>query len=229
MFLELHVGNLPEQMTDESELTRFLNDAALKRGLNIQPGNPVISSRINSTGRFAFSLFRSKEEATKALELSGTQCFGNTLRVDRPRGYKELYGGGPQKPAAAPAPNAQQVDDSQVLSQLFANVPIPIIPGLSRADLKARLEASIAQYGDATSLVQLSNMQGATVDDVEVEAKKHGNVSGVKPSPTVDGAFLVKMASIADAEKLVQLKRAYRGSRVEAVFRPLSEWTALQG
>jgi hypothetical protein len=228
VLMELHVGGLPDQIRDEQEFTRFLNEIAIQKRINIEPGNPIISTRINHVGHFAFAMFRNKEEAQRGLELNGAICFGNALRVDRPRGYKEKMGitggGGSHSSNAA----ATQADENQLISTVLATVPIPSIPGFTKEELRNRLEASIGRYGDPTSLVQLSNLGNATYEDVDKEVRKYGNVVGVKPAPDQPGAYLVKMGSIQEAEKLVQIKRAFQKQVVQAFFRPLVEWTSLQ-
>lgn len=215
--MELHVGSLPEQMREEADLVRFLNDAIQQRRLNLEPGNPVVQARINHVGHFAFVLFRSKEEATNALQLSGLPCMGNTLKMDRPKGYAQKSSGANNTP----------VDESQIIANAFLNCPpIPSIPGMSREDLKHRLEESIAQYGTPTSVVQLSNLEQATHEEVDSEVRKYGQVTAVKPSASEPGTFLVKMASIQEAEKLVEMRRRFMDRVVRATFRPLAEWTS---
>ena len=218
-------------MRDEGELVRFLGDAILQRNLNIEPGNPIMSARINHVGHFAFIMLRSKEEATRAMELAGLQCFGNTLRVDRPRGYAARAGGAPGGGGGGAGGHGgggyQQMDETQMIQAAFAAVPNINIPAMSRDELKRRLEASIAKYGESTSVVLLENLNNATVEEVESEVRKYGNVSGVRQSPDKPGVFIVKMASIQDAEKLIQIKRTFNRIAVKATFRPLAEWTAL--
>ena len=213
VFLELHVGSLPDQIREESDLIRFLGDALQQRNLTLGPGNPVVSARINHAGHFAFVMFRSKDEATKALELAGTPCYGNSLRVDRPKGFSKQGTG------------QSHVDEAQmVATALAASPPVPILPGVSREELKRRLEESINKYGTPTSVVQLSNLTKATTEDVEQEAKKFGMVVAVRAKADEPGSFLVKMSNINEAEKLVQIKRIFATSVVKAQFRPLAEW-----
>lgn len=50
-------------------------------GLNLQPGNPVTSCRLNS--KFAFCVMRNPEEAAKALNLNGIPYLGNVLKMVR--------------------------------------------------------------------------------------------------------------------------------------------------
>jgi len=210
---ELYVAGLPDQLLqDEDALLRFLNDAAIKRSFNIESGNPVVSVRINP-GRHAFAVFRSKEEATKCLELNGIESFGSTLKVDRPKGFVKQ----------GPVP---QMDENQMIAAVLASTPLPNMTGMTKEELKNKLEESIGRLGESTSLVELSNLEGAGQAEVEMEAKKHGSVVGVRASVEKPGAFLVKMSNIQEAESLVQLKRAYEGRRVQACFRPLVEWTS---
>lgn len=48
-------------------------------GLNLQPGNPVTSCRLNS--KFAFCVMRNPDEAAKALNLNGIPYLGNVLKM----------------------------------------------------------------------------------------------------------------------------------------------------
>lgn len=48
-------------------------------GLNVAPGNPVTSCRLNS--KFAFCVMRTPEEAAKALNLNGIPYLGNVLKL----------------------------------------------------------------------------------------------------------------------------------------------------
>lgn len=208
-------------MKEEKALVDFLNNAIIQRHLNIEPGGPVQSARINHQGHFAFVLLRSREEATNAIQLAGIPCFGNTLRVDRPKGFHQKFGGGPG--------HGGQMDESQLLASALLNCPaIPNIPGLNREELKSRLEQSIGQYGSPSSLVLLSNLDGATQEEVELEVKRYGNVLGIRPKPEEQGVFYIKMSSIQEAEKLVQIRRRFADRVVQAMFRPLTEWTSVQ-
>lgn len=219
IFYELHVGGLPEIVQDEHAFTQLLNDEALKRGLNLEPGNPITSTRINSAGRFAFAMFRSKEEATRGLELSGTLCHGSLLRVERPRGFKALAAGGGNS-------STPPMDEAQLVTTVLNSTPVPSLPGMTREQLKVALEQHLNWLGDSTSLVEL-NVPGASIHEVDVEARRFGTVMGTREKNQEVGRFLVKMQTIAEAEKLVQLRRAFQGQRVEARFRPLAEWEAL--
>ncbi|CAM9951085.1 unnamed protein product [Ascophyllum nodosum] len=95
--IELFVGNIPVGTTQQG-LIDFLNAAMLKArasftplppffrvGLNMTPGNPVTSCRLNS--KFAFCVMRTPEEAAKALNLNGIPYLGNMLKLQRPSSY----------------------------------------------------------------------------------------------------------------------------------------------
>eukprot|EP00752_Nemacystus_decipiens_P009180 g8201.t1 len=82
--VEIFVGNIPVGTTQQG-LVDFLNAAMLKVGLNLQPGNPVTSCRLNS--KFAFCVMRNPEEAAKALNLNGIPYLGNVLKMQRPSSY----------------------------------------------------------------------------------------------------------------------------------------------
>ncbi|CAM9503767.1 unnamed protein product [Pylaiella littoralis] len=82
--VEIFVGNIPVGTTQQG-LVDFLNAAMLKVGLNLQPGNPVTSCRLNS--KFAFCVMRNPDEAAKALNLNGIPYLGNVLKMQRPSSY----------------------------------------------------------------------------------------------------------------------------------------------
>eukprot|EP01065_Artemidia_motanka_P027728 TRINITY_DN32928_c0_g1_i1.p1 TRINITY_DN32928_c0_g1~~TRINITY_DN32928_c0_g1_i1.p1 ORF type:complete len:531 (+),score=162.99 TRINITY_DN32928_c0_g1_i1:58-1593(+) len=85
---ELYIGNLPTDPVPEDELRRFLNSAMEQAGLNTQPGDSIIACRVS--GRFAFAEFRSVEECTTGLSLSGIQINGRGAPVSfsRPKRHE---------------------------------------------------------------------------------------------------------------------------------------------
>lgn len=227
IFYELHIGGISESVHDEEAFARFLNDTCLLKQLNLEPGGPVQSTRINSAGRFAFALFRSKEEATKGLELNGTEYNGCQLRVERPRGFQQIASGNGNGGTASAANAVPVMDEAQLIAAVLASTPAPSLSGFTREQLRVALENNLAAMGDSSSLVELGNFlgdeHGDVLRDVEQEARRYGQVLGIRPA-LERGAFLVKMASLQDAEKLVQLKRQYNNRRVTARFRALGEW-----
>lgn len=87
----LYVGNIPFGIPDKDLLEFFNGEIALK-GLNIQPGEPIISSQINVEKNFAFLEFRSLEECTKCLILDGILFRGQSLKLRRPKDYMPISG-----------------------------------------------------------------------------------------------------------------------------------------
>lgn len=84
---ELYIGNLPAGgLVNETVLKEFLGQAVLQASLNVQPGNPIMQTRIN--GCYAFVEFRSVQECTNALSLRGIVLYNNELTVDRPMAYR---------------------------------------------------------------------------------------------------------------------------------------------
>lgn len=59
----------------------------LRMGLNTQPGNPIINAWISADGQYAFVEFRSVEECTNGMMLSGAPILGQPIRMARPKGY----------------------------------------------------------------------------------------------------------------------------------------------
>ena len=83
------------------------------------------------------------------------------------------------------------------------------------------------RIGESTSIVELSNVVGASLQDIENEVKRYGTAVGIKPHPNESDTFLVKMQNYQEAEKLVQMKRSFQNHRVIARFRPVTEWNSL--
>ena len=214
--LEVHVSGFPETLQDEEQLTTILNEIAVAKGLNIEPGNPIVSTRINAAGRFAFATFRTKEEAQRGLELNGSLCLGNILKVDKP---KFSLGLGKQGLSI-------EKDERQIVAAVLAASP-SLPHGMNREELRIRLESSLQRIGESTSIVELSNVVGASLQDIENEVKRYGTAVGIKPHPNESDTFLVKMQNYQEAEKLVQMKRSFQNHRVIARFRPVTEWNSL--
>ncbi|KAL3317622.1 U2 small nuclear RNA auxiliary factor 2 [Cichlidogyrus casuarinus] len=88
----LYVGNIPTAVT-EGQLLHFFNNSIISRGLSLHPGPQIAQTvQVNREKNFAFVEFRSVAETTLALLLDGTSCFGNTLKLKRPRDYVPIPG-----------------------------------------------------------------------------------------------------------------------------------------
>lgn len=223
VFLELHIGGLPDSITDEVAFAGFLNENLLSKGLTSgEPGNPILATRITTVGHYAFAQFRSKEECTLGLKLNGTLCMGNQLRVERPKGYQGAVGGvilpgGGQSAVAA-------LDEHQLITAATMAVPLP--KTLPKADLKRMLEVELKNLGQSTDVVEVRNVYDGTLDDVKMEAKRYGNLSDVRPTndPSV---YLIRMSNIYEAEQFVQAKRVFKDRPVTLRFASFGEWEAV--
>jgi len=90
----LYVGNAPFGITEEL-MSDFFNAKMQEINITTQPGNPVVSVKINTEKNFCFVEFRSIEETANALAFDGIVVEGNTLRIRRPHDYnpQEVPGG----------------------------------------------------------------------------------------------------------------------------------------
>lgn len=86
---ELYVGNLSPGVVTESVLRELFNGALAH--LVVDPINnpPVISSRVDATGRFGFVELQTEELAAAALSLDKIEVLGKCLNVGRPKGYMD--------------------------------------------------------------------------------------------------------------------------------------------
>jgi hypothetical protein len=83
---ELFVGNMPPGASSEP-LAEFINQALLETKMNTSPGNPVTTCRHNPGSKFAFLVFRSVEETTNALNLTGIPFMTTALKIERPGNF----------------------------------------------------------------------------------------------------------------------------------------------
>ncbi|KAJ1987735.1 hypothetical protein H4R33_002738 [Dimargaris cristalligena] len=97
----LYIGNLPPG-TSETSITEFFNSLMVQVGV-IQPHQSVVTHvYMNIEKGYAFTEFRSPEEADLAITFDGTVFQGQPLRVKRPKDYVDAYGGAPTAGPAAP-------------------------------------------------------------------------------------------------------------------------------
>jgi len=225
VFYELHVGGVPSTIESEEAFKGFLNEMVHKRGLNLGEGDPIINVRINPSGHFAFVMFRSKEEATLGLGLAGVQCLGSTLKVERPRGFTMA---GPRS-----------MDDSQLLAAAIMAAPVPQVKGLTREELKRKLEEDRRELGDPSVCVELLDMVTLNMlkepreaeeirADVEEQCASVGDVVKVWLPVKEGQGVLVRMASIQLAEKVFDLLagKTFDSRKIRCRFRPAAECDA---
>jgi hypothetical protein len=222
VYYELHVGGVPNTIESEAAFMGFLNEMVHKRGLNVGAGDPIVAVRINPSGHFAFVQFRTKEEATLGLGLSGVQCLGSVLRCERPKGYNKA---GPR-----------QRDDTQLLAAAILAAPVPQVHGLTREELKRQLEEDRRELGDPSVCVELQDMitlemvqdaaEAADIaEDVSEQCAQHGTVVKVWMPVKPGQGVLVRMASIAEAQKVfgALTGKTFDGRKIRCRFRPATE------
>jgi len=72
----------------EQHIATFFNDACIKSGIAIMPGDPIIASWIAPEGKYGFIEFRSLDEASAGLALNGITFQGLPMTVKRPNDYE---------------------------------------------------------------------------------------------------------------------------------------------
>ncbi|KAK8795466.1 hypothetical protein WA158_000123 [Blastocystis sp. Blastoise] len=82
---DLYIGGIPEG-TNSEDLLHFFNKVIKLAHLNIIPGDPCLTCRINT--KFAFINCRSEEEVNKALNLDQIPYMGHKLKIGRPSTYE---------------------------------------------------------------------------------------------------------------------------------------------
>jgi len=102
----LYMGGLPQTVPQsQQQIKDFVNREMRARNLCTGPGDPVTDVTVNGV-KFAFVEFRSVEETTAALSLTGTLLEGAAVRFNRPSDYNgpssksappHSYGGGNQQ------------------------------------------------------------------------------------------------------------------------------------
>jgi len=132
----IHVGNLPLSIgLTAPKLAEFVSAAMAAVNLTVRPGNCVIDSFLSGEGKFGFVEFRTVQEATQALTLTGVEFHGRTLRFERTSDYSLL---GPE------------------LIQGMLGTGVLGIPGDTGVAIPAQLEGQ--HLAEATLVVKLSNM-----------------------------------------------------------------------
>jgi len=111
---EVYIGNLPVGTTGP-QLTTFLNQQLVARGLTVEGGGPapvggmaakagpVIGCRVNAGAQFGFAEFRCIEETVLALGVGELSLGALQLRFGRPRAFVSLYGDDTPQAASASA------------------------------------------------------------------------------------------------------------------------------
>ncbi|EKX72563.1 conserved hypothetical protein [Theileria equi strain WA] len=112
-YREIYVGNIPP-VSDVSTLLDFLNEALIAINGTSMPGNPCLKGWISSDSHYAFIELRTMEEASNCMQLTGLNCMGYNIRVNRPKTYT------PEMLALAPSPTVPTLDPSLLAMGLKA-------------------------------------------------------------------------------------------------------------
>ena len=232
VLFELHVGGIPDTIQSDEAFAEFLNDVCVRKNINKQPGNPIMSVRINPNGHFAFVTFRTKEEATAGLALHGERCLGSSLRVERPRGYQTRMA--QMVPGLVPGAVNPAEEPQLIAASLAAAPSLKPIKGVSRDDLKRMLEDDKSKFGVPSLVLELQNLKfpethpdAYTVKKaVETELAKYGTVVEVRASLRETDGIMVRMASLADSGRALDAlaKRAMDGVAVAPRFVSEDKW-----
>ena len=169
----------------------------MNANLTTSQGNPIVQCNVTNKN-FAFITFRSVEEATNAMNMTGIPFMGKELSLGRPRGYV-----GPQNESFATWKTLLQTNFDVEKAKLFANsikslkmqhhtfVDMTQVPDGVKIGLLA---------GEPSKAIEISNLKD--VQDIkaglEEECSRFGNVSSIDVNGTT-GIARVEFASLFDA------------------------------
>ena len=192
----LYVGNCPMGI-QSGTLSSFFSEAMMNANLTTSQGNPIVQCNVTNKN-FAFITFRSVEEATNAMNMTGIPFMGKELSLGRPRGYV-----GPQNESFATWKTLLQTNFDVEKAKLFANsikslkmqhhtfVDMTQVPDGVKIGLLA---------GEPSKAIEISNLKD--VQDIkaglEEECSRFGNVSSIDVNGTT-GVVRVEFASLFDA------------------------------
>lgn len=175
-----------------AQVVEFFNMACRTAGIAIMPGEPVVDSWISPEAKYGFIEFRSIDECTAAMALTGISLQGRQLVIKRPNDYED-----------APA----HIPTGVALVQAAANTTSAgALPGMMGG--AAEPAATAAPTSTASTVLVLTNM--CTVEelkndedfedimiDTKEECEKFGTVVSVKiPRPASDGAAVPGLGKV---------------------------------
>ncbi|GLD96483.1 hypothetical protein PINS_up021132 [Pythium insidiosum] len=159
---ELYVGNLPPSINGP-QLQQFLGTIIQEVGLNIQPGNPIITTWISTDGHFAFCEMRSIEECNLALLLNQLPLLGQPLKFGRPKSFT-----GPPQPLPTVSARTQTALANMGCvpnPAWFASAPMPTtttatmsVPGMPSAIVAPFSAVSGNDDGTSSNKLIMSNI-----------------------------------------------------------------------
>uniref|UniRef100_A0A383VCI1 RRM domain-containing protein n=1 Tax=Tetradesmus obliquus TaxID=3088 RepID=A0A383VCI1_TETOB len=200
---EIYIGNLAIGTVTIEMLTELFNAALAGMVPDPVTNPPVLTVKMDNTGRFAFVEFRTEELATTAMTLDKTELCGRQMNIGRPKGYV------PGTSAATGAANDTMAAAQQVAAALMGGVTAVVL-------LEGLLDAAAIRSSDERQ--EVSEM-------VYEESVRCGKVLGIAvPVPGEDVAegepcrVYVKFAASAEAAKCKQMMdgRLFDDNKVKA-------------
>jgi hypothetical protein len=150
--------------------------------------------------------------------------------VERPKGFNPSGNVG--------AGGAKLLDDTQLLAQAIMAAPVPQVKGLTREELKRRLEQDRAEFGDPSTCVELLDMVSLDLisdpqealditRDIEDQCRElaSGGVGELNKIwlPVKEGqGVLVRMTTMAAAQRVFDglLGKTFEGKKIRCKFVP---------
>lgn len=193
----LNIGAVSDQMMRE-----LFNGALSHLVPDPVTNPPVVSVRLDASGRFGFVELRTEELATASMALDKVDLCGRHINVGRPKGYVEPPGG-----AVTP-----KLGLAQLFAAQLSNQPTTVL--LLENMLPAR-----------SLLVEQERNELA--EDVEEESKQYGTVLGVcvpTPPATVGslegGRCYIRFSSPQESARAKEVfhGRTFDGNSIKASF-----------
>jgi len=215
----LYVGNLPPGMIDH-QLKAFFSAAAAGAGIAMQPGDSVVSCWIAADGKYGFIEFRSEEETTRGLSLSGLELNNRELVIKRPNDWTGETTAA-QKSAGSVHTGGTGMDLFLAIAGL-KSAPSPLLL-LKNMVTVAELKDD-GEYTEILSETKEECEKFGTVVDIKIPrpSKEGGRVKGV-------GNVYVLFDSKESSSKArgVLHGRVFDGKTVEGEFLDEAEFTKL--
>lgn len=218
LYREVFVGNCNEHMTDQG-MQDFLGGLLYKMGMsNSGQENPVMC--VKNSGKFAFVVCRTVEEAANLLNMTRVPFQGISLKFERPA----KFDGGMAGVSHYQWEDCQRMWNSGELKLLTAGNPTKILRICGQAALADLLQSST--YVDMVEDTRNECAQFGMVRSVIIP--RTSSVDGYPPEVEATKVF-VEMNSIEEAKNaLMGIKgRSFNGRYVEVRFYPEDKFRAL--
>lgn len=214
----VYVDHLDKQ-TDPTEFIQLLSSVMKKLELLRREGDPVLKYWRPKAVSFIFLEFRSVEEATSALILSGMSYKGKELRISRPKSY-----------------SGSQPIQSADMSVLFGNYASKNMSRKSLEDLAGATAAPTRKVDAPSNILKLKHILCPAdfksdseflelEEDVRAECREFGTVVSMcspRPGAKGSGNIYVEFLEVEQAMKArsaLSTKR-FNGKWVAAAFHP---------